>query len=93
VTTADLLGSFGTWRDRAIAGLMLYCGLRGGETLALNVTDVDIGGRWVLVTGKGDRRRRVLLDGAGTGGQDGVNGVHGVLDAWFAVDGEPAFQS
>jgi integrase len=59
---ADLLGSFGTWRDRAIAGLMLYCGLRSAETLALNVTDVEIGGRWVLVIGKGDRQRRVPLD-------------------------------
>ena len=51
-----------TWRDRAIAGLMLYCGLRSGEVLGLDVTDVDIGGRWLQVTGKGSRERRVPLD-------------------------------
>ena len=28
---AELLASFRTWRDRAIAGLMLYCGLRSAE--------------------------------------------------------------
>jgi integrase/recombinase XerD len=65
LTAADagaLLGSFSTWRDRAIAGLMLYCGLRSCEVLGLGVTDVDIGGRWLLVTGKGQRERRVPLD-------------------------------
>jgi site-specific recombinase XerD len=59
---AELLASFRTWRDRAIAGLMLYCGLRSCEVLGLDVTDVDIGGRWVQVTGKGNRERRVPLD-------------------------------
>lgn len=59
---AELLASFRTWRDRAIAGLMLYCGLRSAEVLGLDVTDVDIGGRWVQVTGKGSRERRVPLD-------------------------------
>jgi site-specific recombinase XerD len=59
---AELLGSFRTWRDRAIAGLMLYCGLRSAEVLGLAVTDVDIGGRWLTVLGKGERERRVPLD-------------------------------
>jgi integrase/recombinase XerD len=59
---AALLASFRTWRDRAIAGLMLYCGLRSAEVLALDVTDVDIGGRWLRVIGKGQRERRVPLD-------------------------------
>jgi integrase/recombinase XerD len=57
-----LLGSFTSWRDRAIAGLMLYCGLRSCEVLGLRVTDVDIGDRWLLVCGKGQRERRVPLD-------------------------------
>ena len=57
-----LLGGLRTWRDRGIAGLMLYCGLRSAEVLGLNVRDVDIGGRWVRVTGKGDKERRVPLD-------------------------------
>ena len=57
-----LVGSLRTWRDRAIAGLMLLCGLRAGEVLALQVRDVDIGGRWLLVRGKGSKERRVPLD-------------------------------
>lgn len=59
---AKLVGSLRTWRDRAIAGLMLWCGLRSCEVLGLDVTDVDIGGRWVTVTGKGGKQRRVPLD-------------------------------
>jgi len=59
---ADLLGSLRTARDLAMAGLMLYCGLRSCEVLALTVTDVDIGGRWLLVHGKGGKDRRVPLD-------------------------------
>lgn len=51
-----------TYRDRAMAGLMLYCGLRAGEVLALRINDVDIGGRWLLVQGKGSKERRVPLD-------------------------------
>lgn len=65
LTTAEvagLLGSLRTARDLAMAGLMLYCGLRSCEVLALAVTDVDIGGRWLLVHGKGGKDRRVPLD-------------------------------
>lgn len=57
-----LLGSLRTWRDRAIAGLMVFCGLRAGEVLGLQVRDVDIGGRWLRVWGKGAKERRVPLD-------------------------------
>lgn len=59
---ATLVGSLRTWRDRAVAGLMLWCGLRSMEVLGLDVKDVDIGGRWVTVTGKGAKQRRVPLD-------------------------------
>lgn len=59
---AELLASFRTWRDRAIAGLMLYCGLRSAEVLGLEIRDADIGGRWLRVMGKGQRERRVPLD-------------------------------
>lgn len=59
---AELLANFRTWRDRAIAGLMLYCGLRSAEVLAMDVADADIGGRWLRVIGKGQRERRVPLD-------------------------------
>jgi site-specific recombinase XerD len=57
-----LLGSFRTWRDRAIAGLMLFSGLRSAEVLGLQVPDVDIGARWVRVMGKGCKERRVPVD-------------------------------
>lgn len=59
---AALVGSLRTWRDRAIAGLMLYSGLRSAEVLGLSVRDVDIGRRWVRVTGKGDKERRIPID-------------------------------
>ena len=62
VEASALLGSLRTWRDRAIAGLMLYCGLRSCEVLALEVADADIGGRWLRVWGKGSKERRVPLD-------------------------------
>ena len=58
-----LLGSLRSTRDLAMAGLMLHCGPRSCEVLALAVTDVDIGGRWLLVHGKGGKDRRVPLDG------------------------------
>ncbi len=57
-----LVGSLRSWRDRAIAGLMVFCGLRSSEVLALEVRDVDIGGRWLAVCGKGAKERRVPLD-------------------------------
>lgn len=59
---AALVGSLRTWRDRAIAGLMLYSGLRSAEVLSLDVRDVDIGRRWARVVGKGDKERRVPID-------------------------------
>jgi integrase/recombinase XerD len=57
-----LVESLHSFRDRAIAGLMVFCGLRAGEVLALQVKDVDIGGRWLRVWGKGAKERRVPLD-------------------------------
>lgn len=57
-----LLESLRTWRDRAIAGLMVFCGLRSSEVLGLDVADVDIGAGWLRVSGKGGIERRVPLD-------------------------------
>ena len=51
--TAELLSSLRTWRDRSLAGLMLLSGLRSGELLTLDVTDIDMGARWVRAMGKG----------------------------------------
>jgi site-specific recombinase XerD len=60
--TATLLGSFRTVRDQAIAGLMLFSGLRSCEILGLDVQDVDIARGWVRVLGKGGKERRVPVD-------------------------------
>jgi site-specific recombinase XerD len=57
-----LLESLRSWRDRAIAGLMLFSGLRSAEVLALAVADVDIARGWARVAGKGGRERRVPVD-------------------------------
>jgi site-specific recombinase XerD len=60
VTT--FLASFRTWRDKAIAGLMLFSGLRSAEVLALDVSDVDIARGWARVAGKGGRERQTPVD-------------------------------
>lgn len=60
--SSALLGSFRTWRDRAIGGLMLLSGLRSAEVLGLRVADVDIARRWVRVNGKGGKERSVPID-------------------------------
>jgi len=56
------LGSLRTWRDKGIAGLMLFSGLRSAEVLGLQVADVDVGGGWARVSGKGSRERRTPVD-------------------------------
>jgi site-specific recombinase XerD len=60
--TQALLGSFRSWRDRSMAGLMLFSGLRSAEVLGVRVGDVDIPRGWVRVVGKGDKERRVPID-------------------------------
>ncbi len=57
-----LLGSFRTLRDRAIAGLMIFSGLRSAEVLSVEVRDVDIPRGWVRVVGKGNKERRIPID-------------------------------
>jgi integrase/recombinase XerC len=73
---AALLNSFRSWRDKAIAGLMLLSGLRCAEVLALNVSDVDIPRGWALVTGKGDKERRVPVDAE----------VAGLIQAYLLIE-------
>ncbi len=76
-------------RDRALVVLMLFAGLRIGETVALDVNDVTISSRKGIVTirsGKGDAYREVALNAL----------VRAVLEEWIkerdgrAPDGEPA---
>lgn len=57
------LASLRTWRDKAIAGLMLFSGLRSAEVLGLTIGDVDIARGWARVAGKGGRERRTPIDG------------------------------
>ena len=56
------LASLRTWRDKTIAGLMLFSGLRSAEVLALRIADVDIARGWARVAGKGGRERRAPID-------------------------------
>ncbi|HET6850617.1 MAG TPA: tyrosine recombinase XerC [Gaiellales bacterium] len=51
-------------RDRALLELLYGCGLRASEACSLRVRDVDLDGRRVRVTGKGDKQRVVPLGGA-----------------------------
>jgi site-specific recombinase XerD len=48
-------------RDRALLELLYGCGLRASEACSLRVRDVDLQGRRVRVTGKGDKQRVVPL--------------------------------
>ncbi len=57
-----LVGSFRTLRDKAIALLMLYGGLRSSEILSLQMQDFDLPGGKVRVWGKGGRERVVPVD-------------------------------
>jgi site-specific recombinase XerD len=51
-------------RDRAIAELLYAAGLRVAELCGLDLDDVDLAGRLVTVTGKGDKQRRVPIHDA-----------------------------
>ncbi len=68
-----LVGSFRTYRDKAIALLMLYGGLRSCEVLQLKLGDVDLAAKTVRVFGKGARERVVPVDG------DALSMVHRYL--------------
>src|SRR4051794_9322695 len=58
-------------RDRALLELLYGCGLRASEACSLRVRDVDLGGRRVRVTGKGDKQRVVPLGGSAMKAIDG----------------------
>jgi site-specific recombinase XerD len=51
-------------RDRAVGELLYAAGLRVSELCGLDVDDVDLAGRLVTVTGKGDKQRRVPIHDA-----------------------------
>jgi site-specific recombinase XerD len=58
-----LIGSFTRYRDIAIAYLMLLCGLRSREVIAISVMDVSFDEQRLIVTGKGGNERVLPLPG------------------------------
>ncbi|MGE5571293.1 MAG: tyrosine-type recombinase/integrase [Rhodospirillales bacterium] len=50
-------------RDLAIFELLYGCGLRISELTGLNMRDVDMAGRWLLVRGKGKKERQTPFGG------------------------------
>ena len=56
-----LIGSFTRYRDIGVVYLMLLCGLRSREVLALVVDDVDFDEQRIRVTGKGGKERALPL--------------------------------
>lgn len=68
-----LVASLRTYRDKAMALLMLYGGLRSCEVLALNIRDIDMGHRSARVMGKGGAERVVPLD------EDVLRAIHRYL--------------
>jgi site-specific recombinase XerD len=70
VEVERLVGSFRTYRDKAIALLMLYGGLRSCEVLRLKLGDVDLAAKTVRVFGKGASERVVPVD------EDALRMVH-----------------
>jgi integrase/recombinase XerC len=71
-------------RDRALFELLYGCGLRISEVVGLNLNDIDRGGQWLLVRGKGRKERQVPYTGKAAE----------ALEAWLAERhagrGEPA---
>jgi len=50
------------FRNRAIIGVLLYCGLRRSEVLGLQINDVDLKAGWLRVrSGKGMKDRLIPL--------------------------------
>jgi integrase/recombinase XerC len=53
------LSTFLGRRDRAIFEILYGCGLRVGEAVSLNYSQIDLKGGWVRVMGKGSKERMV----------------------------------
>lgn len=57
------LEGFRTWRDLAIAGLMLLCGLRSREAIEIELGDLDEHQEQIRVRGKGSKDRLLPYPG------------------------------
>lgn len=51
-------------RDYCILTIFLNCGLRLSELVGLNVTDIDLKNKTMIVTGKGSKQRMIYLNRA-----------------------------
>jgi integrase len=58
---AKFWGSFRSFRDLALVGLMLLDGLRSQEALALRLEDLQLADAQVRVLGKGNKQRLLPL--------------------------------
>src|SRR5262249_18608553 len=84
-------------RDLALLELLYGCGLRASEACALRVRDVDIAGRRVRVTGKGDKQRVVpvgrraleAIDGYLRRGRPQLVGETATIALFVSVRGRP----
>ena len=50
-------------RDLAFLELLYGCGIRVSELVGINLEDVDLGGGWLRVIGKGNKERQVPIGG------------------------------
>jgi len=57
----EFIRGIDSYRDLAIVGLMLFCGLRSGEVRNLEIEKINFAERKVAVKGKGGRERMVPL--------------------------------
>lgn len=61
---AEKPGEWGPVRDRAILELFYATGMRLAEMVGLNMSDLDLDGRSLRVTGKGNKQRFVFMNEA-----------------------------
>ena len=59
---AEKPGEWGPIRDRAILELFYATGIRLAELVGLNLSDLDLDGRALRVTGKGNKQRFVFMN-------------------------------
>lgn len=57
----NFFNSLKSWRDIAITGFMLFCGLRSRETINLKLDDMKFSEYYTRILGKGDKERIVPL--------------------------------
>ena len=57
----QFFSTFKTWRDIAITGFMLFCGLRRNEVISLKLNNIEIAQNQVRVLGKGNKERLLPL--------------------------------